>query len=390
MKKNLIALILGLTACTSAWAALPSDSLNRKGVELAQIPGYVTLKCDFHLHTVFSDAYVWPTFRVREADRDGLDVISLTEHFDFEGFPEDLKRDGNRSYEIAKDAAKNTNVMIVKGLEISPRVSPYHHNALFVQDPNKLKYDYMKNIYKKFEMKDNIKHAELLSPFLEVKKQDAFVFYNHPGYSWWDKKNREIFNDFHKELLEKKILGGVEVVNSGRYNIMGHEIAMKYDLTMFANSDEHYDVSYSYRNSHRPMTLVIAKEKTEAALKQAIIDKKTIVYYDDILIGRKAELEPFFLSSINYTTEYKNRNEEKIVSVTIENKTDFPYQLQFSSDYSIEAYPMGRVTLKGKSKINLVLKAVWEKPDQIDLKCKVENVYTGVNEMLSTTLKLKP
>jgi len=40
------------------------------------------------MHTVFSDGHVWPSFRVNEAIRDGLDVISLTEHIDYEGFPE--------------------------------------------------------------------------------------------------------------------------------------------------------------------------------------------------------------------------------------------------------------------------------------------------------------
>ena len=35
------------------------------------IPGYVTLKCDFHTHTVFSDGNVWPTIRVQEAFKEG-------------------------------------------------------------------------------------------------------------------------------------------------------------------------------------------------------------------------------------------------------------------------------------------------------------------------------
>jgi len=52
----------------------------RKIVNLPDIPGYVTLKCDFHMHTVFSDGDVWPTVRVDEALRDGLDAIAITDH----------------------------------------------------------------------------------------------------------------------------------------------------------------------------------------------------------------------------------------------------------------------------------------------------------------------
>ncbi len=51
----------------------------RDTLPVPDIPGYKTLKCDFHLHTVFSDGDVWPTVRVTEAFRDGLDAIAITE-----------------------------------------------------------------------------------------------------------------------------------------------------------------------------------------------------------------------------------------------------------------------------------------------------------------------
>ncbi len=379
-----------LFAALSSYGSGLADSVRQNYPVLVNVPGFITLKCDFHLHTVFSDGHVWPSFRVREAERDGLDAISLTEHFDYEGYPEDLKRNGNRSYEIATESAKNTNVLIVKGLEISPRVSPYHHNALFVKDPNKLKYDYMKTIHKQFVMKDSIKRAELMSPFLEVKDQGAFVFYNHPGYSWWDKKNRNIFTDFHQELLDKKILGGVEVVNSGKYNVIGHDMAMKHNLTMIANSDEHYDISSSYKNTHRPMTLVLAREKSVESIQEAMIARRTIVYYDNILIGRKTELEPFFKSAVTVSSEYKKRNEENILVITFQNNTDIPFKLKLSSKYMIEGFPMGRVSVNAKEKVNVILKAVWDSPSATDLQCRIENLFTGVDEDLSTVITLKP
>ncbi|HEY1010397.1 MAG: Sb-PDE family phosphodiesterase [Daejeonella sp.] len=390
MRLKLVLNLALLFAALSSYGSGLADSVRQNYPVLVNIPGFITLKCDFHLHTVFSDGHVWPSFRVREAERDGLDAISLTEHFDYEGYPEDLKRDGNRSYEIATESAKKTNVLIVKGLEISPRVSPYHHNALFVKDPNKLKYDYMKTIHKQFVMKDSIKRAELMSPFLEVKDQGAFVFYNHPGYSWWDKKDRNIFTDFHQELLDKKILGGVEVVNSGKYNVIGHDMAMKHNLTMIANSDEHYDISNSYKNTHRPMTLVLAREKSVESIQEAMIARRTIVYYDDILIGRKTELEPFFRSAVTVSSEYKKRNEENILVITFQNNTDIPFKLKLSSKYMIEGFPMGRVTVNAKEKVNVILKAVWDSPSATDLQCRVENLFTGVNEDLSTVITLKP
>lgn len=43
------------------------------------IPGYITLTGDFHVHTDFSDGVVWPTFRIDEAVREGIDIISITD-----------------------------------------------------------------------------------------------------------------------------------------------------------------------------------------------------------------------------------------------------------------------------------------------------------------------
>ena len=51
-------------------------------IVVPDIEGYKTLKGDFHIHTVFSDATVWPTTRVQEALWEGLDVIAISEHID--------------------------------------------------------------------------------------------------------------------------------------------------------------------------------------------------------------------------------------------------------------------------------------------------------------------
>ncbi|RYF92905.1 MAG: phosphotransferase, partial [Chitinophagaceae bacterium] len=176
-------------------AGLHAQDSSVKKIRIPDLPGFTTLRCDFHMHTVFSDGHVWPTFRVNEAVRDQLDAISLTEHIDFEGQPDDIKRNYNRSYELAAAAAKNKNLIIIRGAEISPRVPPYHNNALFLKDANIIPSPYMKDWKKKFVMKDSIKREELMAPFLAVQKQDAFVFYNHPGYSWWDKKDTNIFTN---------------------------------------------------------------------------------------------------------------------------------------------------------------------------------------------------
>lgn len=60
------------------------------------------LSTDLHIHTVFSDGAVWPSIRVEEARREGLDLIAMTEHLEYQPHAKDIPHpDRNRSYTIA-------------------------------------------------------------------------------------------------------------------------------------------------------------------------------------------------------------------------------------------------------------------------------------------------
>ncbi|NND78850.1 MAG: PHP domain-containing protein, partial [Maribacter sp.] len=139
--------------------------LSNKALTYPNIEGYVTLKADLHIHTVFSDGNVWPTIRVQEALRENLDAISLTEHLEYQPHKEDIPHpDRNRAYHLAMEEAKDHELLIVPGSEITRSEPVGHSNAVFIKDANLL----MGN------------QPEL--PFWEAKKQDAFVFWNHPAW----------------------------------------------------------------------------------------------------------------------------------------------------------------------------------------------------------------
>lgn len=381
-----IAVLTALAAGSFDAKAQPREN-TKKTVRLPDIPGYKTLKCDFHMHTVFSDGHVWPTFRVNEAIRDGLDAISITEHIDYEGFPEEIQRDYNKTYEIASKAAKN-NLIVIPGVEISPRVPPYHHNAIFIKDANKLPIEYMKSGKKQFVMKDNLTREQLMAPFTEARKQDAFVFYNHPGYGWWDKKDTTVFTDFHHELLNKNILAGVEVVNSGNYNILAHGLAMKYNLTMFGNTDEHYDNAPRYADTHRPMTLVFAKERSVEGIREALTSRRTAVYFDDFLIAREPEAEAFFKSAVEVTSQRKNRKGEHILEIMLYNNSDIPFKIRTTADYEIERFPLGQTVLTPHDTTTLVLKAMWKYPEETPLRIEVSNIIVSPSEAFKTVFNV--
>ena len=105
--------------------------------------GYVTLLADLHMHTVFSDGLVWPTMRVSEAHREGLDVIAITDHIEYTPYTKDVPFNLSRSYELAAPAADRSKILLIPGLEITRGRQNQtgdqaikHINCLFLKDFN--------------------------------------------------------------------------------------------------------------------------------------------------------------------------------------------------------------------------------------------------------------
>ena len=88
----------------------------RKIVNLPDLPGYVTLKCDFHMHTVFSDGNAWPTVKVGEAYRDGLDAIAITDHIEYTPKKDFIPIDHNAAWKISETTARDFNIILGGGL----------------------------------------------------------------------------------------------------------------------------------------------------------------------------------------------------------------------------------------------------------------------------------
>jgi hypothetical protein len=71
---------------------------------------------------------------------------------------------------------------------------------------------------------------------------------------------------------------------------------------MVGNSDVHGPTGLDYDlcgGEHRAMTFVLAKDKTPAAIKEALLARRTIVYWNNNLIGEEQYLRPLFDASIS-------------------------------------------------------------------------------------------
>lgn len=288
-------------------AAPCAHAQTRREIRFPDIPGYRTLKCDFHAHTVFSDGAVWPTVRVDEAWRLGLDAIAITDHVEYQPHKDDVSTRRNRSYELAAGRAQERDVILVRGAEITRDTPPGHFNAIFVEDVEALAVE------------------DLLEVFARANAQGAFVFWNHHE---WKGPELGVWTDFHTTVWEKKWLQGIELANGPTYYPQAHRWAIEKGLVLVGNSDIHDpDLSERYTaESHRTLTLAFAKERTLAALKEAVFAGRTAVWYQGQVLGSEEWLAPLFRASVR--VEPPHLRVSNAVFAKVANDCDLDIQLE--------------------------------------------------------------
>ena len=355
--RTALSLLLTASIAIGISAQAENTAENTRAIEFPDIPGYVTLKCDLHMHTVLSDGNVWPSIRVQEALRDGLDVISITDHIEYQPHQKDIPHpDRNRSYELALKAAKGTELLIIPGTEITRLMPPGHFNAIFVKDVNKL------------DQKD------VMEVFREAKNQGAFVFWNHPHWTSQRKDGVATLTEMHHELLQEGLFSGIEIYNDNTYSKEGFELAEKYELTLLGNSDVHGLVDWSYNvpeGGHRPVTLVFAAEKSAEAMQQAMEQRQTAVWFKNTLVGNMDFLTPMLEESL----EIVNSGKGPVPSVRIHNHSDADLILENVSAYTLHNFAPVFI-LKAHETTRLMFKTL-EALDSFEMKFRVLNAYTG-------------
>lgn len=301
-------LFLELLFCAAA--TMQVNAQVRREIYVPEIGGYKVLKCDFHIHTVFSDGLVWPTIRVDEAYREGLDVIALTDHIEYRPHKNDIQAHHGRSYEVSEKAAIDNDILLIRGSEITRSMPPGHFNAIFLNDCNPLE------------------QTEWRDAFKQAKMQNAFIFWNHPSWIrqqadttlWWNE---------HTEIYKNGWMQGIEVANGATdYMPEAHRWCLEKKLTMLGNTDVHrpmhFDVDFS-KGEHRIMTFVLAKERSLEGVREALNDRRTIVYVKDLLVGEEKYLHELFEKSVEVV--YIDRK-AKSCNITLKNNSDLIFHLK--------------------------------------------------------------
>jgi len=359
---------------------------------------YLTISTDLHTHSVFSDGHVWPNIRVAEARKDNIDVLAITEHLEYQPHIMHIPHENrNAAYIEAKRSASGTDLIVINGSEITREMPPGHINAIFVKDANKLyKFDQELLPEAKELIQERAQGAELpeeqmqvienyalgnlyppLEALKEAKNQGAFVFWNHPMWGSQASDGIARLDEMHKEFITKDLLHGIEIVNTGTYSEEAFNIALDNNLALIGTSDVHDLIEWDYdahNNEHRPVTLVFAKERNEASIKEALFDRRTVVVFKDRLIGKSEHLLPLLESIINISSN-GYRKGTQILKIEILNNSSANMVLENLSEFNF-ADSDDLISIPKNGKVTLQVKTL-EVLNNLDLKFRILNALTA-------------
>ena len=351
----------------------PMDSYRRPQERikliLPEISGFKTLKCDFHMHTVFSDGQVWPGVRVQEAWYEGLDAICITDHIEYQPHVKDVPTQHNRPYELAKEPAAEMDILLIKGSELTRETPPGHFNALFVDDSAALDAGKGPDADK-----DAIRRAAA---------QKAFIFWNHPGWKVRQIPQSYEWIPFVDEVHKLGNLHGIEVMNGFGFHRKALDWCVDKSLAVLGNTDIHTLTGHEYDFTNgrtRTMTLVFAKERTTEAIREALQSARTVAWSSEHLAGPENLVRALFDGAVKVGPIH-HQSGKGIGFVEITNQSDLTFKLVKAGGpaglaETLTLNPRRSVLLKGANIGKLMEETRW----------KVANTFIRSDRNLETTL----
>jgi hypothetical protein len=285
-------------------------------LQVPDLPGYLTLKCDFHMHTVFSDGLVWPSIRVQEAWQEGLDAICITDHIEYQPHAADLPTKHNRPHEIAQGPAAQANVLLLKGSEITRGTPPGHFNALFLEDCSAL-------------VGDNAPASDKAA-IDAAAAQKAFIFWNHPGWKAAQVEGSYEWLPFVDQAHKEGKLHGIEVINGFGFHRKALDWCIDKKLAVMGTTDIHNLTAHDYDFANgrtRSMTLVFARERTPAAIREALEAARTVAWSSEVLAGPEDLVKALVKASLHVGPVH-HTDQRGLGHLELANRSDLTFVLE--------------------------------------------------------------
>lgn len=370
MKKSFLILLVLLVYQLS----VNGQANTRRVINIPDIPGFFTLKCDFHMHTVFSDGNVWPSVRVAEAWQEGLDAIAISDHIEYHPHKDDLPVQFGRAFEIAKPHADQMGLLLIRAAEITRQMPPGHFNCLFLEDVGALDKE------------------DFWASMQAAVDQGAYIFWNHPG--WRQKDEIPIWYEEHDSIYNLGWMHGMEIVNGSSYYPLAYQWCLEKGITIFGNSDVHNPTGidyYSGGEETRSLTLVFAREKNNESLREALDEGRTAVWRGDELYGQATYLRAIFDQSVRVLSQPIKLTGKGFTYVQVINESDIIFKLKMGEGLKGFGYAPEIILYPGRIAFMPLqnLTEGKEGSSDISIPYSVTNLFTGPDENLSVTLDMK-
>ncbi len=377
MPRASVAVLAALTV-SAALGPRGAAAQERDPMPVPDLPGMKTLKADFHLHTVFSDGEVWPTVHVREAWRDGLDVVALTDHVEYHPHGSDVSVDLLRPYALARPLADELGIILIPGVEItrpapgSPATIPVgsgHFNALFVTDPKALEVP---------TLQDALRRAHA---------QGAFVFWNHPGFMGTLEAR---WHPHVEEAYREGLFQGVELVNGKDFYPAVYPWIVEKALAILCNSDIHQPTPPRAVGGPRPITLVFARTADAEGVREALMARRTAAWLGDDVWGAEEHLRGLWQGALPRLPSALSARRGQRLVVQVQNVSAIPFRLRPRPGPAwvrLEA-----VTVQARATSLVFLPIERDAPagrQRVALEAEVTNLHIGPGHELVVTVPLE-
>jgi hypothetical protein len=369
---------IGRAVLLAALGARGAAAQERDPLPVPDLPGLKTLKGDFHLHTVFSDGEVWPTVHVRDAWRDGLDVVALTDHVEYHPHAKDVTSDLRRPYDEARSLANDLGIILIPGAEItrpapgSPATIPVgsgHFNVLFVTDPQALEV------------------ADLQEALRRARAQGAFVFWDHPGFMGTLEPR---WHPHVEAAYEEGLFQGVELVNGKDFYPAVYPWIAEKGLAILCNSDIHLPTPPRAVGGPRPITLLFARTADAEGVREALVARRTAAWLGDDVWGAEDHLRGLWQGALGPLPTALAARPGQRLALRVQNASAIPFRLRPRS-----APPWLRLeaaTLQARATSLVYLPVARDAPagrQQVVLEVEVTNLHAGPGRELVVTIPLE-
>ncbi|MCE5306969.1 MAG: hypothetical protein LLG20_04960 [Acidobacteriales bacterium] len=354
LKRTFVILTFLLIGVAAAQVRIPLD--------IPDVSGYKVLKCDLHMHTVFSDGEVWPSVRVREAWTEGLDAIAITDHDKYHPHRDDVKVDLWRPYKIALPLAEDTGILLVPGVEITR--GNLHFNALFVKDPTVFG------------------ELELLPALRKAREQDAFVFWNHPGWrgtaEWWP----PIAEAYGEGLFQ-----AIEVVNGTTCYAESYPWVGEKKLGIVADSDIHVPAPLGQPDRERPITLVFARQASVEGIREALFAKRSAAWLGEDVWGPEALVTGLWRASVKPTASEITATAGRRAGLQLRNSSAIPFEMKVLKQPEWMRVRAREVAPQRITGVFVdILKDAPKGTHEVELELEITNLHTAPHKNVTVTL----